>query len=178
MRPLSASRETPATGASCSGVKLTDATFRIYTSRCRKLPVKALLVTYIHAQYLLSFTLVFLLRMRQGPCMTVRLLLPRCFWIHSLACILRLQIEEEGGNSTRVLADVCIILFTASSQLQRLRVSICYNPVKRFVCLPYNLIIMMAFASSLESLILAIPQNVDFKTLAETVCSLRKLKVQ
>lgn len=143
--------------------------------------MRALLVMCVHPQKacVLHTHVLMLQQMKACGGQTKATCCFRNIYIHSLACTLCLQILENEGSSMWPLVDVCTILFAASSQLQRLTVSIRHDPLKRFVCLPHKLIVMMTIATSLESLLtLAVPENANFKTLAETVHSLRKLKVQ
>lgn len=82
---------------------------------------------------------------------------------------------ERKDSRARLLLDCCAILF-ASSQMKRLSLSTKHE--LRDVYLPNKLILLISVASSLESLTLVIPELRNFWTLAETIRSLQKLKVQ
>jgi ABC-type antimicrobial peptide transport system ATPase subunit len=95
------------------------------------------------------------------------------------ACTLCLQVQKEG-NVARSLPLVCQILFTFSSQLQRLSVSMRHERVSCHGLVSHllgKLIVLMKLLPSLESLAVAVPHNSDLSMLAGTVPSLQKLKV-
>jgi hypothetical protein len=95
------------------------------------------------------------------------------------ACTLCLQAEKEG-KMARILLHVYQLLFTCSSKLQRLNLSMHYKPIDRcgpVSLLPRKLIKMMKLLPSLESLALAIPHNFDLSALAAAAPSLSTLKV-
>lgn len=85
---------------------------------------------------------------------------------------------EAQLSSDSLLMQLCAILFTGGRQLQRLSVSagsdgvLCSNAY-----LPREIIRHMSTAATLESLNLLVPESRTFRTLAESVASLRRLKV-
>jgi hypothetical protein len=83
--------------------------------------------------------------------------------------------SERKDNRARLLLECCAILF-ASSQMKRLSLSTKHELGD--VYLPNRLILLISVASSLESLTVVIPERRNFWTLADTVRSLRRLKVQ
>ena len=95
------------------------------------------------------------------------------------ACTMCMQVQKEG-TVARSLPDVCQILFTFSSQLQRLSVSMRHERVNCHGLVSHllgKLIVLMKLLPSLESLALVVPHNSDLSMLAGTVPSLQRLKV-
>jgi hypothetical protein len=83
--------------------------------------------------------------------------------------------NEQKDNGARLLVECCAILF-AGSRMKRLKLSTKHK--LDIVYLPNKFILLLSMASSLEHLTLLIPERRNFWTLAETIRSLRKLKVQ
>ena len=89
-----------------------------------------------------------------------------------------LQQAEAQFGSDWLIIQLCAILFTCGRQLQRLTVSADYDGVLRSnAYLPCEIVSHMSIAATLESLALLIPESRTFRTLAESVPSLRRLKV-
>ena len=86
-----------------------------------------------------------------------------------------LQDEFEDSNS-RLLTDMCAVLFASSGQLQQLSVCPAEECNGEF-SLPRPLMGMISIASSLEYLAVDIPYNHSIATLAEAIPSLNHLKV-
>lgn len=88
------------------------------------------------------------------------------------------SLQEENAQQDiecRLLIELCGILFASSRQLQRLTMHT--EPVWDYVYLPSKFITLSAMASTLETLIMVLPESRNFETLAEAVHSLQKLKV-
>lgn len=92
-----------------------------------------------------------------------------------------LQFEQaiEKDNSHRLLVDICAVLFATSSQMQRLSMSTGHaKPAWSNYYLPSKICSLVSMVSSLERLTLNIEEPCNFRTLAESVHSLQKLKVR
>lgn len=83
--------------------------------------------------------------------------------------------DEIEDSSSRLLTDVCAVLLASNSQLQRL--SVCPHDDIPCFGLPRPLMGMISMASSLEHLAVDIPYNHSMGMLAESISSLKNLKV-
>ena len=81
--------------------------------------------------------------------------------------------DDIEDSSSRLLTDVCAVLLASNSQLQRL--SVCPHDDIPCFGLPRPLMGMISMASSLEHL--DIPYNHSMGMLAESISSLKNLKV-
>jgi hypothetical protein len=90
-----------------------------------------------------------------------------------------MQQAEMQFSSDWLMIQLCAILFTCGRQLQRLSVSADYDGfLHSNAYLQCEIINHMSIAATLESLALLIPESRTFRTLAESVPSLQKLKVR
>lgn len=84
--------------------------------------------------------------------------------------------DEIEDSSSRLLTDLCAILFASSGQLQQLKVFPADQCDGEF-SLPRPLMGMISIASSLKLLTVDISYDHSITTLAESIPSLKRLKV-